>query len=320
MSWFASPPTHVDAMRTFHVNSPATLFTLALLCVLAVSSDAHAVQYQIIFDSTWSQATHPNAWVSTAHFSGLIGGTHNANVSFWQLGGLATLGIKNMAELGTQSTLAGDVNAAIATGDAYTVIQGSSTGLRPTPGQDSTMFQIDTAHPLVTLVTMVAPSPDWFVGVSGLALFENGAWRDNVVVELLPYDAGTDSGIAFTSPNLVTSPAEPIALLGAPFTGAPPMGTFTFHLAPGPGDVNADGFVDIFDVNLVSQHWGTSGPMGDANGDQMVDIFDVNLITSNWSPAGAGAAAVPEPATVISAAAALLVVAFAASLRRGSRR
>jgi hypothetical protein len=51
-----------------------------------------------------------------------------------------------------------------------------------------------------------------------------------------------------------------------------------------PGDVNNDGFVDIFDVNLVSAHWGETGPVGDANNDMTVDIFDVNLISANWSP------------------------------------
>ncbi len=97
--------------------------------------------------------------------------------------------------------------------------------------------------------------------------------------------------------------------------GTPPLGTFTFHLLPGAGDVNADGYVDIFDINLVSQHWGTSGPAGDANGDQMVDIFDINLVSSNWSPPVGGATAVPEPAALASAAAAALMMAVAAGMR-----
>jgi sialidase-1 len=77
---------------------------------------------------------------------------------------------------------------------------------------------------------------------------------------------------------------------------APPI------VVPMLGDVNNDGFVDIFDVNVVSANWGTAGPAGDANGDGNVDIFDINLISSNWSPpAGGGAeSAVPEPATWIS--------------------
>jgi hypothetical protein len=81
---------------------------------------------------------------------------------------------------------------------------------------------------------MVAPSPDWFVGVDSLPLYENGQWRPLITVDLFPYDSGTDSGVFFDSPNADTQPREPIAALGAPFTGLPRMGTMTFTLVPEP--------------------------------------------------------------------------------------
>jgi hypothetical protein len=82
-----------------------------------------------------------------------------------------------------------------------------------------------------------------------------------------------------------------------------------------PGDVNYDGVVDIFDVNLVSAHWAESGPTADANADYIIDIFDVNLISANWSPSGG--AAVPEPATLLFAA--MGVVGLATLERRRVR-
>ena len=114
---------------------------IALIASNCSSARSAIVEYEVTFDSTWSQATHPNAWVSSAHFSGLIGGTHNASVTFWELGGLSTQGIQDMAEKGAQATLAGEVNAAIATGGAYSVIEGSSSGIRPTPGSTSAGFR-----------------------------------------------------------------------------------------------------------------------------------------------------------------------------------
>ena len=59
--------------------------------------------------------------------------------------------------------------------------------------------------------------------------------------------------------------------------------------------MNFDDVVNIFDVNLVTSHWGETAPAGDANHDGAVNIFDVNLISSNWSTGNSGAAAVPEP-------------------------
>ncbi len=78
-----------------------------------------------------------------------------------------------------------------------------------------------------------------------------------------------------------------------PFTTALTM-TFT------PGDVNMDGNVNVFDVNLVSSNWGSGGPAGDANGDDIVDIFDINLVSSNWSSGLPGPPPlVPEPDTFV---------------------
>ena len=63
----------------------------------------------------------------------------------------------------------------------------------------------------------------------GLELFANGQWQDDLVIELFAYDAGTDSGPNFNSGNADTQPQEPIHLItGGPFTGATPLGTFTF--------------------------------------------------------------------------------------------
>ena len=42
---------------------------------------------------------------------------------------------------------------------------------------------------------MIDPSPDWIVGVSGLELcLENCTWVEHKVLNLYPWDAGTDSG------------------------------------------------------------------------------------------------------------------------------
>lgn len=72
------------------------------------------------------------------------------------------------------------------------------------------------------------------------------------------------------------------------------------------GDVNNDGIVNIFDINLVSGNWSPKADpdfyAGDANNDGLVNIFDINLISSNWSltqPPPGAAAAVPEPSTLV---------------------
>lgn len=200
-----------------------------------VPPPAATARYRVTFDASWSAATHPTDFPGNAHFSGLIGGTHGPAVSFWQEGGLATEGIRLMAERGRQSPLDLEVGAAIGAGTAQHVLAGED--VPRSPGSTSLEFDIGRDFPLVTLVTMVAPSPDWFVGVSGLSLIENGSWVAEMVVQLQPYDAGTDSGSTFGSADVVTQPREPIhrITLGplAEAATVPYLGTFTFRrLAP----------------------------------------------------------------------------------------
>ena len=80
---------------------------------------------------------------------------------------------------------------------------------------------------------MLAPSPDWFVGVSDRSLLEDGGWVDELTIELEGYDAGTDSGSTFNSRDRDTVPREPIAHITPPPLAqngiAPPVGTFTFR-------------------------------------------------------------------------------------------
>ena len=191
-------------------------------------------RYEVTFESTWRAETHPTDFPSDAHYSGLVGGTHTPAVSFWRVGGPASEGIRLMAERGRKSPLTDEVQAAINGGTAEFILSGDA--LSTSPGTVRMEFEISQSFPLVTLVTMVAPSPDWFVGVSGLTLFENGAWVSERTVPLLPYDAGTDSGLTYRSPDEETSPRQPVSLLAgdpAIYNGTvAPFGTFRFRQLP----------------------------------------------------------------------------------------
>ena len=188
-----------------------------------------SARYVVVFKSSWSPATHPTDFPESAHYSGLIGGTHSGATSFWSQGSLATEGIRRMAERGSKTPLDGEVGGAIAAGTAQYLLSGPA--LAQSPGSARLEFDITQTFPMVTLVTMVAPSPDWFVGVSGLELFQNGQWIQERRIDLHAYDAGTDSGRTYTSADERTSPPQLIQPLGYPLnvSGAGlPLGTFTF--------------------------------------------------------------------------------------------
>lgn len=200
---------------------------------LASRADAQtsSAEYRVTFISTWSASTHPANFPSNPHFSGLIGATHNASASFWQEGGLASPGIKSMAETGSKGLLQGEIESAIQAGTVNTLL--SQGGLSTSPGSRTFTFHMSAEFPLVTLVSMLAPSPDWFVGVTSLSLYEDQQWVSEKVIDLFVYDAGTDSGTNYTSPNQATNPAHPISKIqGIPFlvdSEVLHVGTYTFQ-------------------------------------------------------------------------------------------
>ena len=81
-----------------------------------------------------------------------------------------------MAERGRKSPLDTEVQQAIAAGLAEHLLSGPELDVTPSPRAWSSTSRERSS---VTLVSMIALSPDWFVGVAGLALFRttSGAMR-----------------------------------------------------------------------------------------------------------------------------------------------
>ncbi len=113
--------------------------------------------YTVTFTSTWSVLTHPVDYPTNPHFSALVGATHDSTTVFWADGELATVGIQDMAERGRTSPLTEEVDTAITESAARFILLGG--GIATSPGSVSLEFIASAEHPLVTLVSMIAPSP-----------------------------------------------------------------------------------------------------------------------------------------------------------------
>lgn len=192
--------------------------------------ETNTATYEVTFTATWSEETHPDDFPPNPHFSGLIGASHNSYANFWREGELASPGIKSMAENGSKNPLDVEIAKAYVALKVYRFISGG--GINSSPGSISMKFMVSKSYPLVTLVCMLAPSPDWFVGVDSLNLLEEGEFVNETTVTLYAYDAGTDSGTNYTSPDDPTDPPVPIYKIEEPpfyYNGTVvPVGTFTF--------------------------------------------------------------------------------------------
>lgn len=206
-------------MKTLSI---AILSSLLVLTGCGSSSDkvesdtTGDVTYRVTFTTQWNGTDFATNYPSSAHWSPLVGTVHNEQVVFWAPNNQpATAGIKSMAETGSTSALDTEIQAAKDAGYSQGRIQASSVGSGS--GSTSIEFSTSNTYPLLTLTSMIAPSPDWFVGVHGLALQDDqGQWIETQTINLELYDAGTDNGVQFTSANSDTSPQSlPITILSS---------------------------------------------------------------------------------------------------------
>mmetsp|Transcript_7580 Transcript_7580/g.22993 ORF Transcript_7580/g.22993 Transcript_7580/m.22993 type:complete len:81 (-) Transcript_7580:282-524(-) len=78
---------------------------------------------------------------------------------------------------------------------------------------------------------MIAPSPDWITGFHQLNVCdeENGEWVDSMKGELIGYDAGTDDGKSYESPDNASPRRRPIEKLTGPPVNGVPFGTYVIE-------------------------------------------------------------------------------------------
>ena len=167
--------------------------------------------YRVRFINNWTQANFPIQFPVNAHLTGMVGATHSEDIKFFDVGTMASIGVKDVAETGKKDLMLNEVGREISRGFADKALSGNGVNFGMT---ETTMeFSIRSSHPRVTLISMLGPSPDWFTGVQGLLLYVDNSWVSNLDIPLKVYDSGTDDGRTFNSSNSASAPAKEVQLL-----------------------------------------------------------------------------------------------------------
>lgn len=227
----------------------AAIFCCAafVLAPLAALGDAPTVQgessasYQVVFVPTWNPATHPEDYPIAHAKKGLltpmIGATHGAGFVLFAEGKKPSLGLERLSEMGAHDPLDAEIRDAVAAGRAGSLIELSEGSEGPVHLPVVHRFEVDARHPNVSFVGMIAPSPDWFYGVSGVSLRENGRFLPLVVVTAYAWDGGGDRGTAYMADDMDAEPKDSTRPLDHPsfvVDGKPvPVGTFVFKRVSG---------------------------------------------------------------------------------------
>ncbi|XP_043799619.1 spondin-1 isoform X2 [Apis laboriosa] len=167
-------------------------------------------KYSLIMEGIWSNVTHPkdfpfSVWLT--HFSDLIGASHVPSFSFWGKEHIATDGFRQLAEWGSASGVETELRAN--SNKLRTLIKAAGLWYPNVNSNTTTNFRVDRKRPMISVASMFGPSPDWVVGVSKLNLCRKDcSWTKSEIIDLYPWDAGTDNGISYMSPNSETTPRE----------------------------------------------------------------------------------------------------------------
>ncbi|WP_298556129.1 spondin domain-containing protein [uncultured Algibacter sp.] len=214
--------------------------TLLLISFLVFSSSSFSQTtaiYDISVTTIWNSTDH-SSLPSGAHWSPLAGATHKNINDILEFGVTAPLtnGIKSIAETGNTTNFNSEINDAISAGNADQYLQ---QAFSPFAGNNSvstlTNISVSEDFPLITLVSMVAPSPDWFIAVNSLNLRsginpDSNGWENTFTIDVFAYDAGTDDGTNYGSGDIISAPRQPISMVsGFPINGNR-MATITFTL------------------------------------------------------------------------------------------
>ena len=198
-----------SALRSSVILIAAFSFGLAAAASKATATDN--ARYMVTVEVNWSEERYPTAYPKNAHWSRLLATTHNKRFSLFRDGDTASSGLALLATNGRVGVLEAELAEARRRRrvGAYVVVEGASTGV------SAFVFEIDVGSqtPLISLATMVAPSPDWFAAAGEVALRDGAEWIDVVEAPLWAWDAGADSGDTFEAPNHETQPRQSVRFL-----------------------------------------------------------------------------------------------------------
>ncbi len=177
--------------------------------------------YNITFQGLWNRTTHPIDWPvkhpNLLHWTNLIGASHAPSFQVYSIGQPASAGVQSVCAYGDTTVLrqALSLAASKAEGGAGVPTGSSSATTEVSPlralistagmwGEEvlmeprSTLVSVNRTHPLISLLTMLGPSPDWCTGVSGQSLCKaDCTWVKNLTVFLYPWDAGIREGTTY---------------------------------------------------------------------------------------------------------------------------
>ena len=192
--------------------------------------------YRVTFSPNFIEDEFPVDYPANAAFSQILVAAHAPGERIFNVGAPASEGLKTLAEEGAVGSFRGEL-ALEGTEDNVTYRLVNSANGGGATAEQSVNITVDPDKTSISFIVSLTPSPDWFLASLDLSIIGDDG---NSLIELEEfgvevYDAGTDSGDTYASPDTPTTPAGPVAEFEGPpiFPAggglAPSIGTITLE-------------------------------------------------------------------------------------------
>lgn len=175
--------------------------------------------YRVTFSTNWDP-NHPESGLRIhfraprPQFRALVGVTHRATNRIWAPGQYALAGVYNYLKDGGTDAFEKEATKQIQIREAEFLIKSDPLIIQETKEDEdkthqvTTTFKITKDFPLVSILTRMVPSPDYFLGIAGQSLLDqDGQFVGSLSVPLVLYDAGYNKK-NFTEQNRPNLPSD----------------------------------------------------------------------------------------------------------------
>lgn len=150
-------------------------------------------KYKVTFTNLWNEKDHVK-FPGNAHFSPVVSVSHDESFKLFQVGEKSSLALEEVAESGATTLITDVLSQAKKAGKALESSQ--TAAFFPKNVNEAIEFEVIVSKkfPLLSFVSMIAPSPDWIVGQNSINLIQNNKFIENLEFDLYAMDAGTEKG------------------------------------------------------------------------------------------------------------------------------
>ena len=129
---------------------------------------------------------------------------HPRDTMIWEDGGMASEGLKMLAETGDPAALNAEAEAM-----DFTLMATTFDEIKAVLGTMEITLSSDA--PCLSYAQALKPNPDWFFGFARVcALDEDGNWVEEINLHVNMFDAGTADGEPYMDATGATDPQQPI--------------------------------------------------------------------------------------------------------------